>query len=280
MLALLFPGQGSQTDGDRAEVERLAPDLLQLVLAEMGEDPFLRVGESTRYAQPAIFVTSLARLRGAAPLSGRASVMAGHSLGEITALTAAGALTAEDALRLVVERGRLMAAAQAGGMIVVKASIDDAARVAEAQGLAVANDNAPGQVVLSGTADRLDQAVAAARDLGLRATRLGVSGAFHSPLMQPARAAFAAVLDDTDFRKPAMPVYCCATAAPFTDPRRQLAEALTAPVRWREVVHAMHRRGVRTFAEVGPGRVLDGLVRRTLPEATRTPLQVEEPARA
>lgn len=275
MLALLFPGQGSHTPGDRAEVERFAPDLLELLLDTLGEDPFPLVAESTAYAQPAIFAASLARLRACGLQVEDAAFVAGHSLGELTALTVAGALTPRDGLRLVAERGRLMAAAPAGGMVVVKSGVDDARRLAEGHGLAVANDNAPGQVVLSGAADRADQAVAAAKGTGLRATRLGVTGAFHSPLMGEARTAFAAVLSSVPFAEPAVPVMCCATAEPFADPRSQLAEALTAPVRWRELVLALQERGVDTFADVGPGTVLDGLTRRIAPGATRTPVELE-----
>lgn len=272
VLALLFPGQGSHTPGDRTDVERSAPDVLELLLEAVGEDPFPLVAESTAYAQPAIFAASLARLRASGLRVEDAAYVAGHSLGELTALTAAGALALEDGLRLVVERGRLMAAAPAGGMVVVKSGVEDAQRLAEGHGLVVANDNAPGQVVLSGAADRADQAVAAAKRTGLRATRLGVTGAFHSPLMAEARRAFAATLAAVPFAEPAVPVMCCATAQPFTDPAAQLAEALTAPVRWREIVLGLQERGVETFAEVGPGTVLDGLVRRIAPDATRAPI--------
>lgn len=279
MLALLFPGQGSHTLGDRADVQRHAPDVLEVLFEAVGEDPFPLVGESTAYAQPAIFAASLARLRASGLQARDAAYVAGHSLGELTALTAAGALTLEDGLRLVVERGRLMAEAPAGAMVVVKSGVDDATRLAEGHGLVVANDNAPGQVVLSGAADRADQAVAAAKGTGLRATRLGVTGAFHSPLMAEARVAFAAALAAVPFAEPEVPVLCCATAQPFTDPQTQLAAALTEPVRWREIVLALQGRGVTTFTEVGPGTVLDGLVRRIAPDATRAPIELpSEPA--
>lgn len=275
MLALLFPGQGSHTPGDRDDVARHAPDVLELLLDTIGEDPFPLVAESTAYAQPAIFAASLARLRASGLRIEDAVYVAGHSLGELTALTAAGALTPRDGLRLVVERGRLMAAAAAGGMVAVKSGVDEARQLAEGHGLVVANDNAPGQVVLSGTADQADQAVAAAKGTGLRATRLGVTGGFHSPLMAEARVAFAQALAAVPFEEPAVPVMCCATVEPFSDPRTQLAEALTAPVRWREVVLALQDRGVTTFSDVGPGTVLDGLVRRIAPDTTRAPIELE-----
>lgn len=275
MLALLFPGQGSHTSGDRADVERFAPDVLELLLGIAGEDPFPLVAESTAYAQPAIFAASLARLRASGLAIEEAAYLAGHSLGELTALTAAGALTLEDGLRIVVQRGRVMASAPAGGMVVVKSGVDDARRLAEGHGLVVANDNAPGQVVLSGPADRADQAVAAAKGTGLRATRLDVTGAFHSPLMADARTAFEQALAVASFAAPSVPVMRCATGVPFTDPQAQLAEALTSPVRWRDVVLGLQARGVTTFSEVGPGTVLDGLVRRIAPEATRAPVELE-----
>ncbi|MEN0014673.1 MAG: acyltransferase domain-containing protein [Solirubrobacteraceae bacterium] len=263
MFALLFPGQGSQTDDDRAEVEALAPDLLEACIAAVGEDPFPRAAENTRFAQPAIFCTSLARLR-RVDAPGDAAAFGGHSLGELTALTAAGALSLEDGLRLVVERGRLMGEATAGGMVVVRCDPDRAAELAADHGLVVANDNAPGQVVLSGAAELVDPTIAVAKARGLKARRLPVTGAFHSPLMAEAAEAFAATLAEVDFAAPAVPVYCCATAAPFTDPQRQLAEALTAPVRWREIALAMEAAGVERYGEVGPGTVLTGLVNQTL----------------
>lgn len=268
MLAALFPGQGSGRPGDRDDVARLAPDLLEMSVSAAGSDPFLRAGESTRYAQPAIFVTSLARWR-AAGLEPAPAAFAGHSLGEITALTAAGSISIEDGLRLVAERGRLMAAARAGGMLVVRGGIDEAGQLADRAGLTVANDNAPGQVVLSGASDAIDNAARTARELGLRAVRLDVTGAFHSPLMAEAAEAFTEVLAGVTFSEPSAPVWCCATAAPFTDPQAQLAAALTAPVRWRELVLAMEESGIKRFADIGPGGVLDGLTRRIVPEAER-----------
>lgn len=268
MLAALFPGQGSHGPGDRDEVARLAPELLEQCIAAVGEDPFPRSGERTRFAQPAIFCTSLARWS-AAELPQAPGAFAGHSLGELTALTAAGALSPEDGLTLVVERARLMDEADAGGMLVVRGSIEDATELAGLSGLAVANDNAPGQVILSGAERALDAAGPLADELGLRVVRLGVAGAFHSPLMAPAEAAFREVLEGIDFQLPTAPVWCCATAAPFTDPREQLAAALTSPVRWREVVLNLQAAGAERFADLGPSTVLDGLVRKIAPDAQR-----------
>lgn len=266
MLAVLFPGQGSHTADDRAVVARHAPDLLDRVVDLVGTDPFGRQAESTAYAQPAIFCTSLARFR-AAPPPGHLGALAGHSLGELSALAAAGALDVDDALRLVVERGRLMAEADEGGMLVVKAGVEDVADLARASGVVVANDNAPHQVVLSGAEDAIEDARWRCRVLGLRAMRLDVTGAFHSPLMADAAAAFTSALAEVEVREPRVPVLCCATAAPFTDVRVQLAQALTAPVRWREVLLALDAMGATTYADAGPGRVLANLVPKTLEEA-------------
>lgn len=192
---------------------------------------------------------------------------AGHSLGEITALTAAGVLDPRDALRVVVERGRVMGEAPAGGMVVVRADVEAAADLAAATGAVVANDNGPGQVVLSGT----DRALAAVKPLaaerGIKARRLDVAGAFHSPLMRDAARRLRDTLADIPVRPPTAPVLCCATARPFHDVRAQLALAVTSPVRWREVLDILDARGARRFLDVGPGDVLSGLVRRTLPHA-------------
>lgn len=271
VLALLFPGQGSQTPGDRAEVARLAPDLLWQCIEQLGEDPFERVGESTRFAQPALFITSIARFR-AARLGQSPAAFAGHSLGELSALVAAGALSMEDGLSLVIERGRLMAEAPAGAMVAVRGDAETARPIAESHGWVVANDNAPGQVVLSGDASCTDALIADAAASGLRCLALPVTGAFHSPLMALPAMEFVEALAAVDFQRPTAPVYCCATAAPFTDPRAQLAGALTAPVRWREVLLALRDRGIDTCVDVGPGQVIDGLVRRALPDVDRTPI--------
>ncbi len=185
--AILFPGQGSQTADMRATVERVRPDLLELVHAAVGEDPFARAEEGTRWAQPAIFCASLA---GWAELGRPAGDwMAGHSLGEIGALVAAGALREADGVRLVALRGRLMQEAGElagdGGMVALlgAGAADEAPALAQAHGLSLANDNSPQQVVLSGACEALPAAAAAAKELGLRAIELPVTGAFHSPMM-------------------------------------------------------------------------------------------------
>ncbi len=246
-------------------VARLRPDLVELAAEAVGEDPFARVGEGTRFDQPAIYCAALAGLeRAGRP---KADLYAGHSLGEITALAAAGALSDADGLRLVAERGRLMettAARTGGAMLAIRAGREEAGPIAERHGLAVANDNAPAQVVLSGPLAGIEAAEAEAREGGARAKRLPITGAFHSPLMADAVEPFLSFLADIELRAPRAPVFSCVTAVPFDDVRKRLAEALVEPVRWVEVLRALHAAGGRRFEETGPGRVLAGLVRRTL----------------
>jgi [acyl-carrier-protein] S-malonyltransferase len=279
--ALLFPGQGSQTTDMRDTVERSRPDLLELATREVGPDLFERAADGTRWAQPAIYCASLA---GWEQLRERVSpdLMAGHSLGEIGALVAAGALEAEDGLRLVAARGRLMQEAAEetgdGSMIAVRARGDRAPihEVAEATGLAVANDNAPDQLVLSGANDALDRAEAELAERKVRAKRLPVAGAFHSPLMQPAVEPFRELVDEVEVREPRVPVLSCVTAKPFDDIRTRLVEAITSPVRWLEVMQELERRGATSFVETGPGRVLTNLVRKSIDGAqAEAPLALE-----
>lgn len=264
LRAILFPGQGSQTPEMRAVVADARPDLLELVVAAVGEDPFPRVEEGTQFAQPAIFVASLAAWESLGRPDG--DFMAGHSLGELAALVAAGTLTERDGVELVALRGRLMARAEDGGMLALlgAGAAEHASELAQAHGLSVANDNSPQQVVLSGARTALPAAAEHAEELGLKARQLPVTGAFHSPMMTPAVPEFRAGLQEVSFAQSRVPVLSAVTAAPFEDPRAQLAQALTMSVRWREVVLALHERGVEEFVEVGPGRVLTGLVKRTL----------------
>ncbi len=266
--AILFPGQGSQTPEMRDLVAGTRPDLLEQAAEVVGSDPFARVDEGTNFAQPAIFCASLAGWEALGRPEGE--FMAGHSLGELGALVAAGCLSERDGLELVALRGRLMQEsgerAGNGGMLALigTGAADHAAELAEAHGLAVANDNAPQQVVLSGARDALPAAADAAKELGLRARELAVTGAFHSPMMAEAVPEFAAALERVDIAPPRVTVVSAVTAEPFEDVRAQLAAALTSPVRWRELMLALHGRGVERFVEVGPGRVLTGLAKRTL----------------
>ncbi|MGH2943094.1 MAG: ACP S-malonyltransferase [Solirubrobacteraceae bacterium] len=246
----------------------MRPDLLDAAIELIGEDPFPRVEESTRFAQPAILCASLAgwtRLRDHVdPV-----VLAGHSLGEFSALAAAGALSDHDALRLVVLRGDHMAAsgeASGGGtmLALMGASPAQSSALAARHGVSVANDNAPGQVVLSGAPGALDAVRKDAESDGLRALPLGVAGAFHSPQMQGAVDPFRAALAEVAFDAPQIQVLSCATAKPFADPARELAEALISPVRWRETMAALDAMGVQAYVDAGPGRVLSKLTPRCI----------------
>ncbi len=266
--AILFPGQGSQTPEMRDLVARVRPELVDLAIDAVGEDPFPRADEGTNFAQPAIFCASLAGWEALGrPAAG---LMAGHSLGELGALVAAGALDEREGLALVALRGRLMhesgMAAGDGSMLALMGAgaSEQAGEIANAHDLTVANDNSPMQVVLSGAAAKLPAAAASAREFGLRPIELDVAGAFHSPMMAGAVPEFRAALERTTFSPPRCTVISAVTARPFTDPRSELAEALTKPVRWREVMLTLQELGARRFVDVGPGRVLTGLAKRTL----------------
>jgi [acyl-carrier-protein] S-malonyltransferase len=272
--AVLFPGQGSQTPEMGEVVRRRCPQLFQRVLELVGEDPFPRVEESTRFQQPAIFCASWA---GWSALNDEPTAVAGHSLGELAALTAAGALALDDALELVVLRGRLMAEADPRGSMValVGASGEDAATIAEQAGVVVANDNAPGQVVLAGDRDKLAAVDDLAGERGLRVIALPVAGAFHSPAMEPAVGPFREALDKVEVGELRFLVISCASARPFEDVRAELAAALTRPVRWRETFAALHEAGARRFVEVGPGKVLARLGKRIVAGTKVEPIDLE-----
>jgi [acyl-carrier-protein] S-malonyltransferase len=271
--ALLFPGQGSHAEG-MEEPYRDHPTL-ERGLELLGYDPFERLSEGTRYQQPALFLCSVAaweQWREDADEADEVRAAAGHSLGEYAALVAAGALRFDDAVRLVDERAAAMADAgelHAGGMIALLGGDPRGVRaLATRLGLVVANDNAPGQLVLSGPTEAIAQAEEVARDeTGARARRLDVSGAFHSPLMEPAAERLRAALEATPIDEPQIPVYSNGTASPFVDVRGELAENLLRGVRWRETLLAMRTAGIERFVELGPGTVLTGLVKRTLQAA-------------
>jgi [acyl-carrier-protein] S-malonyltransferase len=266
-LAALFPGQGVGDSETRELVRSQRPDLLALATQLAGADPFERIGEATRYAQPAIYCASIAGFE----RLGRpdAALLAGHSLGEIAALAAAGAVDELEGLRIASERGRLMDLAaedcEPSGMLAVGADRRQAVELAARHQLSLANLNSPSQSVLSGSVAALDAALADAREQGLRAKRLAVAGAFHSPFMAAAVDPFGELLASIDFRRPDRTVVSCVTAEPFeSDPRGSLIAALTEPVRWVETMEALHAAGARRFLDVGPGRVLAKLVPRIL----------------
>jgi malonyl CoA-acyl carrier protein transacylase len=245
------------------------PELVDRACELLGEDPFAGAPHSTRFAQPAIFLASMAAWREEGPPLAEVCAMAGHSLGELSALAAAGALAVDDALRLVVLRARLMADAAAehpgGGMVaLLGADPDQAVALAGRHRLAVANDNAPGQIVVSGSRAALGRLVAEARAGGVKALELDVSGAFHSPHMASAELPFLLALEDTPSSRPAVPVVSGCTAQPFSDLPIELSRAIVSPVRWRETMGTLVALGAKDFVDIGPGRVLARLVKRNV----------------
>ena len=292
--AFLFPGQGSQHVGMGADLYERFPEAAELIneadrhldlplmtrmFGDGGEPDAEKAAlTQTDVTQPALYVHSLAafavlRQRGIEP-----DMAAGHSLGEYSALAAAGALDFLDGLRLVRLRGRLMARAgdeRPGTMAAVLGIEPDALEKvcadvsASGEGVVqCANFNAPGQIVISGDNDAVERAGEAAKEAGAkRVVPLPVSGAFHSPLMAYAVAGLADALESATIRAPRFPVYLNVTARPTTDPdeiRRRLLDQLTAPVRWAQTLEAMRADGAERFVEVGAGNVLAGLVKRTL----------------
>src|SRR4051794_18808602 len=215
--AILFPGQGVGDPSSREVVADLRPDLLALATELVGEDPFERMSEGTAYAQPAVYCASAAGYE----QLGRpaAGYFAGHSLGEIGALAAAGAIDDSDGLAIVVARGRVMdevaRTGEPGGMLAVGSDRDGAESLADQHGLTLANENSPQQFVLSGPLARIEEAETAAKDSGVRAKKLAVAGAFHTEAMSPGVEAFRAELDEIEFRPPSTPVVSSTTADLF-----------------------------------------------------------------
>jgi len=263
--ALLFPGQGSHSEGMHEPFED--HPLLTRGIELLGFDPFSSLAEGTRTQQPALFLCSIAQWvsrdhHEVAPIAA-----AGHSLGEYAALTAAGAIDFDDGVRLVRARAEAMARAaarQPGGMVaLLGGERDDVYELAADLGLSLANDNAPGQIVLSGHMRAVDAAVRRSADIGCRARKLDVAGAFHSPLMAPAADALREALEATPIQEPAFPVLSNGSTRPFEDIRAELAENLLKPVRWREILLELQAMGAVDYIECGPGSVLRGLVKRT-----------------
>jgi [acyl-carrier-protein] S-malonyltransferase len=295
--AFVFPGQGSQAVGMGRELaeafevarhtfEEVDDALNQRLSRLMAEGPEADL-TLTENAQPALMAVSVAVLRvlaseGGVDLAKHARFVAGHSLGEYSALCAAGAFTLGDTARLLKLRGQAMQKAVPvgkGGMAaLLGAELEQAQAIAAdaAQGevCSVANDNSAGQVVISGSADAIDRAIALAAERGLkRSVRLPVSAPFHCALMQPAADAMAEALAAVTISAPVVPVVANVTAAPVSDPnaiRRLLVEQVTGMVRWRECVLAMKEQGVETLVEVGSGKVLAGLTKRIDKELSAT----------
>jgi [acyl-carrier-protein] S-malonyltransferase len=230
----------------------------------------------TREAQLAVFLTSLLAWEGTKETLSDVTAFAGHSLGQLTALTAAGVLEFDDAVRLVAHRGQFtQAAADAnGGGMAALLGADEAQAVAACEAAAdacwLANDNAPGQLVIAGTEPGLEAAAEAAKALGVKkVVRLDVDGAFHTPLMQAAADDLFADLAGANFRQPSVPVVSNADATACNDTdgwRERLVEHLVRPVRWRQSLDTIVDLGADTLVEVGPGRVLTGLARKCRPD--------------
>lgn len=292
-LALLFPGQGSQYVGmasmlaDReaaaAEVLALADDTLGFSLSGLMRDGPDDELTATRNAQPALLTHSVAALRVLGDRAGTPAFAAGHSLGEFSAHVAAGTIRLEDALRAVRLRGELMfdAGQARPGTMAALLGLDDQSvqNVCDGvtSGICVpANFNSAGQVVVSGDVAGVEEAMILAKEAGAkRAIQLNVSGAFHSPLMEPAAEGLRAFLDGIEFADPAFPVISNATATPVTtgaDARELLVRQLTSPVRWAESVGVMTEAGVNRFIEVGAGKVLSALNRRNAKGMPSIPL--------
>lgn len=294
-LAFVFPGQGSQAVGmgkalaeafpaARAVFDEVDAALGQKLTAVMWEGPEADL-TLTANAQPALMAVSVAAMRvleaeKGVDLARDAAFVAGHSLGEYTALAAAGAFSLADTARLLRIRGRAMQAAVpvgAGAMAALLGADLDTARAiaaeaAEGEVCQVANDNGGGQVVVSGAKAAVERAMEIAKTNGVkRAVLLPVSAPFHCALMQPAADAMAEALAAVTVSAPRVPVMANVLAAPIRDPdeiRKRLVEQVTGTVRWRECVEAMAAGGVNRFVEVGSGKVLTGLLKRIVSDAT------------
>lgn len=299
-LAFIFPGQGSQTVGmgmDLAETFSAAREVFQEVDDALGQKLFalMRDGPETdltltENAQPALMAVSLAVCRVLEKEFGvgvdRAAFVAGHSLGEYSALAAAGAISLADTARLLKLRGQAMQRAVPVGEGAMASLIGPKTDVALAEAAAaagaevgvcvVANDNNQGNVVISGAKAAVDRAIEKAKELGARAIPLNVSAPFHCPLMQPAADEMAEALAGATIISPRAPLVANVTARPVHEPeaiRRLLIEQVTGRVRWRESISwLVETGGVTRFAEAGAGKVLSGMAKRIAPDAEATPL--------
>lgn len=293
MKAFVFPGQGAQFVGVGKDLYENNPvakemfdkanEILGFNITDLmfnGTDEDLR---QTKVTQPAIFLHSviLAKTMGD---DFNPDMVAGHSLGEFSALVAAGALSFEDGLRLVSARAQAMQKAcektpstMAAVLALPDAKVEELCASVTEGVVVPANYNCPGQIVISGSIEGVDAACAKMLEAGAkRALKLKVGGAFHSPLMEPARAELADAIAHTDFHAPKCPVYQNVNAEPQTDPetiKKNLIAQLTAPVRWTQTIQNMIAAGADTFVEVGPGAVLQGLVKKISSEVATSGIQ-------
>lgn len=281
MKAYVFPGQGAQFPGMGKELYEnnvMAKELFEKANEILGfritdimfngtEDEL----KQTKVTQPAIFLHSVILANTMGDLF-KPEMVAGHSLGEFSALVAANAMTFEDGLRLVAARAMAMqkACEKEPSTMAAILGMDDAVVeevCASIDDVVVpANFNSPGQLVISGSISGIDKAIAALQQRGAkRALKLVVGGAFHSPLMEPARIELAAAIEKTDIKTPVCPIYQNVTAQPETRPEKikvNLIAQLTAPVRWTQTIQNMIKDGASSFTEVGPGQVLQGLIKK------------------
>lgn len=285
MKAFVFPGQGAQYVGmgkplfeKSPEAKKLftqANEILGFAITDVMFEGPEEAQRQTKVTQPAVFLHSviLARLFP----NFKPDMVAGHSLGEFSALVASGALSFEDGLRLVSARAMAMQAAcelEPSTMAAIIGLPDE--KVEEicngiSEIVVPANFNCPGQLVISGSMKGVEQACEALKAAGAkRVLPLKVGGAFHSPLMEPARQKLAEAIEKTQFNKPLCPIYQNVDAKPHTDPaeiKANLVKQLTSPVRWTQIVRAMVADGAKAFVELGPGNVLQGLIKKTEPTA-------------
>ena len=285
MKAFVFPGQGAQYVGmgkplfeKSPEAKKLftqANEILGFAITDVMFEGPEEAQRQTKVTQPAVFLHSviLARLFP----NFKPDMVAGHSLGEFSALVASGALSFEDGLRLVSARAMAMQAAcelepstRAALIGLPDEKVEEICNgISEI--VVPANFNCPGQLVISGSMKGVEQACEALKAAGAkRALLLKVGGAFHSPLMEPARQKLAEAIEKTQFNKPLCPIYQNVDAKPHTDPaeiKANLVKQLTSPVRWTQIVRAMVADGAKAFVELGPGNVLQGLIKKTEPTA-------------